>query len=91
MSVFAVVVDDSGAKAAFERLDEKYGETNVRRLDETTALVRTESIAEAVAVAAGIKGSDRDTSGVVLKISMSYAGYTARATWEWLKEAEEAG
>lgn len=45
-----------------------------------------------LATLVGIKGDDRiaDASGFVVKLEeFSYAGYTTRALWEWLKGMEK--
>ena len=61
------------------------------RLNDTFYLVQSATIAETVAIAAGIKGDDRVEAarGVVFKLNRSYSGYTARSLWDWLGQAEE--
>lgn len=46
-------------------------------------------VSENVAVAAGIKGEQRRTSGVVFRLNGSYSGFTKRTLWEWLNDAAE--
>lgn len=86
MNVFAVMVRDPDTPT-LESLEEKYEPANVYRVNDMTFLVRTRQLTEDVSVAAKIKGADRAASGVVFKLNRSYAGYTARSLWEWLREA----
>ena len=88
MNTFAVMIREPEART-LESLNDQYEPDNVYRINSTTFLVRTKQLAEAVSVAAGIKGEDRFASGVVFKLNRSYAGYTARSLWEWLQEGEE--
>ena len=62
------------------------------KYSETLYLVQTDALAENVATNVGIKGEDRvsDASGFVIKLQeFSYAGYTTRSLWDWLREAEK--
>ena len=88
MNTFAVMIREPEART-LESLNDQYEPDNVYRINSTTFLVRTKQLAEAVSVAAGIKGEDGFASGVVFKLNRSYAGYTARSLWEWLQEGEE--
>ncbi|WP_419938706.1 hypothetical protein [Candidatus Palauibacter sp.] len=88
MNTFAVMIREPEART-LESLNDQYEPDNVYQINSTTFLVRTKQLAEAVSVAAGIKGEDRFASGVVFKLNRSYAGYTARSLWEWLQEGEE--
>ena len=86
--VFAVVLDEPNDLAR-DRLRAKY--PNIYALNDTVSLVRTEGLAESVAITAGIKGEDRIVNGIVFKLNRAYSGYTARSVWEWLQQAEESG
>jgi len=88
MNEYAVMLREPDDRV-LERLDEKYDEVNVYALNDVTFLVRTKQLAEGVAVAAGIKGKERFATGVVIKLNRSYAGYTSRSLWDWLREDEE--
>ena len=57
----------------------------------TFFLVRSDSIAESVAIDIGIKGDDRieGASGVVFKLNRSYSGFTSPSLWDWLTPGEE--
>ena len=46
-------------------------------------------ISEDVAVAAGIKGKQREVGGVVFRLNGGYSGYTRRTLWEWLRDATD--
>ncbi len=88
MPVFAVVLNEPNNEVE-KRLKEKY--EGCFALTDTFFLVQSEAIAENVAVDAGIKGEDRveTARGVVFKLNKSYSGYTSRALWDWLVQAEE--
>ena len=86
--VFAVVLDEPNDQAR-ERLQTAY--PNIYLLNDTVSLVRTDGLAESVAITAGIKGDDRIVSGIVFKLNRAYSGYRARSVWEWLQQGEESG
>ena len=88
MSVYAVVLDNENHDAV-ERIRTKY--SNYHELSRTLFLVHTDAIADQVARTIGIKGDNRieGAEGVVFKLNHSYAGYTSRALWDWLTQAEE--
>ena len=88
MNSFAVILREPNPRT-LDRLHEEYESANVYTLNDLTFLVRTKQLAEAVSMAAGIKGTDRFATGVVFKLNRSYAGYTSRSLWEWLREEEE--
>lgn len=85
MNRFAVMIHEPNEEV-LERLREEYEAENVYRLAGNTFLVRTKRLAEDVSVAAGIKGDNRLDPGVVFKLNDSYAGFTARALWDWLDQ-----
>lgn len=85
--VFAVVLDEPNA-ASWKRLQEAY--PDLYTLNDTVSLVRTDGLAETVAVTAGIKGENRFVSGVVFKLNRAYSGYRSRSIWEWLGRGEES-
>ena len=69
-----------------ERIQAEY--PDYHQLSSTLFLVKSKSIAEKVAQAVGIKGDDSIQSGVVFRLNHSYAGFTSRALWDWLEQAE---
>ena len=88
--IFAVVLDGAlGANKNVEaRLKKQYA--NVHRYSETFFLVPVEPSVQTVdvATAAGIKGTNRDATGVVFKLNAAYSGVTHRTLWEWLSDVE---
>ncbi len=44
-----------------------------------------EDLASTIAVKAGIKGDNRDVSGVVLGLNEAYSGWHQSEVWEWLR------
>ena len=87
--VFAVVLNapESSVK---RRLDSEYA--NVHQHTDTFLLVPVDVgvTAQEVAIAAGIKGKNRDIAGVVFKLNAAYSGYTTKTLWEWLSDVESA-
>lgn len=88
MPVFAVVLNEPNGDVA-RRVGGKY--PNHYKMNDTFFLVQGDGIAQSVSEAVGIKGDDRveDARGVVFKINHSYSGFTSRALWDWLGQAEE--
>ena len=88
MSVFAVVLNEPNAEIE-QRLRERY--PNAFSLTDTFHLVQDQTITENITVNIGLKGDDRvePARGVVFRLNGSYSGYTTRALWEWLEQAEE--
>ena len=84
MSIFAVVLREPNAPVK-ERVEQYY--PNHFPLSDTFFLVDSDTIAETVAAKTGIKGEEqvKNASGVVFKLNSGYAGFTARALWDWLK------
>lgn len=89
MSVFAIVLDEANPEAA-ARIEAEF--PDCFRMSETMFLVASQSIADRIARAVGIKGDadERIQGGVVFRLSRHYSGYTSRALWDWLEHAEEA-
>lgn len=87
MSVFAVFLDKENPKAV-KRIQAKY--PDCLQLNDTLFLVQSDSIADKVAHVVGIKGDKKDQiqGGVVFRLNHSYSGYTSRALWDWLEQAE---
>ena len=87
--IFAVVMDEPNAKIE-ERIRKEYA--NVYRYTDTFLLVPVDAgvTTRDVAVATGIKGPNRDATGVVFKLNTAYSGYTKRSLWEWLSDVEGA-
>ncbi len=90
MHVFAVVLNEENADIT-DRIKKTYPKHY--EFSKTLFLVASDSIAETVAIAVGIKGADRveTAGGVVFKLNRAYAGYTGRALWDWLAQVEELG
>lgn len=85
--VFAVTLEHP-SDDAWARLQNAYRDQHYL-LSDTVALVRTNGLANDVAVTVGIKGDNRVAGGVVFKLNRAYAGYTDRKVWEWLKLGED--
>lgn len=87
MRMFAVILNEANPEIA-ERIAESY--PTHYRFSDTVFLVSDDALAETVSVNVGIKGDDRvdEARGVVFRLNGAYAGYTKRALWEWLSEAE---
>ena len=89
MSVFTVVLIEPNADVTRRIVDKFPGHLEYTP---TFFLLESDLLAESVAVSVGIKGDDRieEASGFVVKLEeFSYAGYTSRALWDWLREAEK--
>ncbi len=88
MPVFAVVLNEPNAEVE-RRLNDSY--PGHFRFSDTFYLVQTDDIADSIANGVGIKGDNRiePARGVVFKLNRSYAGFTTRALWDWLSQAEE--
>ena len=65
----------------FSALRERFKDT--LSLGDNTVLVRTDSLADDVASEIGI-WPENDKSGVVLKMSQTYAGDFDSGLWDWL-------
>ena len=88
MPVFAVVLRDPNHEVEQRLLDKYPGSF---QFTETVFLVQANGIPDAVAKDVGIKGDDRiaTASGAVFRLDGAYSGYTTRALWDWLKQADE--
>lgn len=88
MNIFAIVLSEDNPEVA-QRIGEEY--PNSYSLTKTFFLVQSNSIAEDVAVAAGIKGDRKieNARGVVFKLNGSYSGFTRSSLWDWLQQAQE--
>lgn len=84
--VFAVFIEHPH-EGAWSRLRSGYPDKHL--LSDTVALVRTNGLANDVAVKLGIKGENREVGGVVFKLNRAYAGYSDRRVWEWLELGED--
>ena len=60
-------------------------------ISDNVFLVQQDTIANNVAIAAGIKGENRiqEASGIVFKLNGIYSGFASRSLWDWLRNAEE--
>ena len=88
MNIYAIALKRSNPEV-LSRIREAY--PDAYSLTDTFFLVQSKGIAKTVAVSIGIKGDDRikGASGVVFKLNHSYSGFTERALWEWLEQAQE--
>ena len=86
--MYAIVLDAPEPEVE-ARLKQHYG--NVHKHTDTFLLVvgDVNDVSEKVAVAAGIKGEQRQASGVVFRLNGSYSGFTKRTLWEWLNDVAE--
>ncbi len=71
-------VDTDVQSVAEELFEDSY------RLGKETLLVRTELVAEIVALKLGILDSDNPKNGVVIKINHTYYGFFDGKLWDWL-------
>ena len=87
MAVFAVVLTRENDKVV-TRLKETY--PNALQLNEKAFLVQSDHITEAVAASVGLRSETHieEASGLVLKLTLDYAGYGSRSLGEWLGQAE---
>ena len=76
-----------------DRLVSAFGRGAVHKYTDTFFLVSpadNETTCEQIATLAGVKGKEREFSGVVFKLdTRSYSGYTKKTLWEWLKSHGE--
>ena len=88
MSVFAVALRGPN-EGVWALLREKY--TDNFEMSATLFLVRSDNVAEKIAMDVGMKGSDRvdGSSGVVFKLNKSYSGFASNSLWEWLEPDEK--
>ena len=87
MSTFAVIfTGKTDLSAAGSRLMKSF--PDAYNLNRSTFMVRADSLSSEIAEAVGIKGDNREYTGVVFKVNHSYSGYTARDFWEWLRDDE---
>lgn len=88
MNIFAIVLSADNPLVV-QRIKEEY--PNVYSLTNTFFLVQSNSIAEDVATAAGIKGDRKieNARGVVFRLNGSYSGFTKSSLWDWLQQALE--
>lgn len=87
-SVMAVILDKPQSEV-YDRLKREYA--NVHKYTSTCILVpvpRGGKSTEDVARTAGIKGTNRDATGVVFKLNAAYSGYTDKSLWAWLSDVE---
>ena len=86
--IYAVALDHPEPKVE-GRLKQRY-ESVFKHTDSFYLVVgHINDVSENVAVAAGIKGEQREFAGVVFRLNGSYSGFTKRTLWEWLKDADE--
>ncbi len=88
MSIHVILLAASNKEVA-SRIMEQYPGSH--EFSDTCYFVQTRDITRDVAQAVGVKGENRaeDASGAVFKLNGAYSGFTSRALWEWLSQAEE--
>lgn len=86
--VFAVVLDKQD-KQVVERIRAEYNSFSYTPTFHLVAVGPHVSTGD-VARVAGIKGTNRDATGVVFKLNSVYSGFTKKALWEWLSDVEGA-
>lgn len=88
MNIYAIVLKQSNHEVS-KRIQDVYPDSYP--LTDTFFLVQSKGIAKTVAISIGIKGDDKieSASGAVFKLNHSYSGYTDRALWDWLEQAQE--
>ena len=89
MPLFLIVVTESDEGCRMERRLEKHYAKRYHKISDTAYLVEDNSLAKDVAAAVGIKGENRDTSGVVLGLNGFYSGFASKSLWEWLAQHEQ--
>lgn len=87
--IFAVVLDKPNADVE-ARIRKEYA--NIYRYTDLFYLVPVDASVQTrdVAVVAGIKGTNRDATGVVFKLNAAYSGYTSKTLWEWMSDVESS-
>ena len=90
MRLFAIVLDSANATVE-DRVEREF--PGCYSINKTAFLVSSDGLAETIAATVGIKGDDRveDASGVVFRLNGTFAGYSSRALWDWLEQAESNG
>lgn len=83
--VYAVHLKANHDKA-LKRLREKYPKPSCFELTQNLFLVKTTDLSETIAETLGIKGEDRDATGVVFRLNTAYSGFYSRTLWEWLDD-----
>ena len=88
MNIYAIALKRSNPEVS-KRIQATY--PDAYPLTDTFFLVQSKGIAKTIAISIGIKGDTRaeGASGVVFKLGHSYSGFTERALWEWLEQAQE--
>lgn len=91
MAVFAVHLGGD-TDAARSRISKHYAGTEHLELEPTLYLIRANAISETIANNIGLKGDTRieGLTGIVFKLNSEYSGFTYRAIWNWLSDAEHA-
>lgn len=87
MAVFAVILTQENNEVV-NRLKELY--PTALQLNDEAFLIQSDKITEAVASGLGLRKEtliDEHTTGVVLKLTLNYAGYGNSSIGEWLEQA----
>ena len=87
--IFAVVLDEPQPKIE-ERIEKNYARPH--RYTDTFYLLAVDQhvSTDDAAIKLGIKGTNRDATGVVFKLNAAYSGFTHKDLWEWLSDAAVA-
>ena len=80
MPIFAVVTNEPAPE-----VEGRLSDMHPLKISSTVYLVKSESLTGEIAQQAGIKGPERDVSGVVLGLEGTYAGFHQQNVWEWLR------
>ena len=85
MSMFIIVLSRPSEEQA-KLIEENY--PDFFPLSDTTYLVESDQLTQAVATNVGIRTDPTKGPGVVLGLSGTYSGFTDPAIWEWFKKME---
>lgn len=86
-STFVVLLNDAADPRFRNLIDQWYSKHY--EFSEMIFFIQDDDIPETIAKRLGIKGEESIAPGVVLKLEGSYAGFTARALWDWFKWVEK--
>ena len=90
MLLYAAVHADERSEEVEHLLDRVFGESNVERLSEQVALIRsTHMDMAAVAGVLGFNNPENPVGGIVLALEGSYIGYYRGSLFDWFAEARK--
>lgn len=90
MSIFVVVLNQDAPDLFESKIKELYPRSY--RYADNVFFLEDDNIPETIANRLGIKVEDenqRTATGAVFGLDGSYAGYTAKALWDWLQRVEK--